>query len=57
MPDPVSSTIALCGLALFGALALGMSIADAARDSGWWVVVRGIARGRYLRIMRAVRRG
>jgi hypothetical protein len=59
MSDP-SNVIAFVGLVLVGAIVFGYAVADAVRDSDWWVIARGVASGkraRFVRFVRGVRRG
>lgn len=60
MPDPVAEVLVIVGLVLVGALLLSFGVADAVRDSDWWVIARGTASGkraRLVRLVRGVRRG
>lgn len=59
MADPYAQIAVLSLLGAVALLLLGVHIASIARDTAAWVVVRGMARGRYDRFRRAlgVRRG
>lgn len=55
MPDP-GDAIALVGLLLIGTWVFGWAVADAVRDSDWWVILRGRTVGKRDRFLRFVRR-
>lgn len=54
MSDP-SNVIAVVGLVLIGVFVLAYGVADAVRDSDWFVIARGMASGKRARLARAVR--
>lgn len=59
MTEP-QSVIVFAGLVLVAAFLISVRIADAVRDSDWWVIARSVAsdkRARLARIIRGVRRG
>lgn len=59
MPEPVPQLAAITLLTLVALTTLSVSVVSAARDADWWVIARGILRGRYERYLRplASRRG
>ncbi len=61
MSDPASGVFAFPGVLVLGmgVFVLGFASFSTIRDSDWWVVTRGTARGRYDRLRRTLgtRRG
>lgn len=57
MPPPQLAAIIV--LSLVALTTITVSSISAARDSDWWVIIRGVLRGRYERYLRplASRRG
>lgn len=57
MPDPANGVLVLGVLISVGVLFFGFHVVDAARDSDWWVIARGVIRGKVSRLRRAMRGG
>lgn len=51
-----SGTVALVLLALMAATVITMQVVGAARDADWWVILRGLARGRVDQLARLPKR-